>query len=183
LFDEIEKAHPEVFSILLQVLDDGRLTDGQGRIVDFRQTLIILTSNVGGQTISQLSQASESEVHQAVMAELQAQFKPEFLNRLDDIIVFHRLSDKLIEQIVNRQVSRLQARLADKRLSLELKPEAVRLIAEQGYDPVYGARPLKRAIQRLLTDPLAKRLVAGEFKPGDKIQARVKEGRMVLEKK
>jgi ATP-dependent Clp protease ATP-binding subunit ClpB len=183
LFDEIEKAHPEVFSILLQVLDDGRLTDGQGRIVDFRQTMIILTSNVGGQTISQLSRASEKEVHQAVMAELQAQFKPEFLNRLDDIIVFHRLSDKLIEQIVDRQVSRLQVRLADKRLSLDLKPEAVRLIAEQGYDPVYGARPLKRAIQRLLTDPLAKRLVAGEFKPGDKIQARVKEGSLVLEKK
>ncbi len=183
LFDEIEKAHPEVFSILLQVLDDGRLTDGQGRIVDFRQTLIILTSNVGGQTISQLSRASETEVRKTVMAELQAQFKPEFLNRLDDIIVFHRLSEELIEHIVSQQVSRLQTRLADKRLSLDLTPEAVCLIAQQGYDPVYGARPLKRAIQRLLTDPLAKRLVAGEYKPGDKILAGVKEGSLVLEKK
>jgi len=183
LFDEIEKAHPEVFSILLQVLDDGRLTDGQGRTVDFRQALMILTSNVGGQTISQMSEAPENEVRQAVMAELRMHFKPEFLNRLDDIIIFHRLTNRLIEQIVDRQLERLQTRLAEKRITLVLNADAKQLLAQAGYDPVYGARPLKRAIQRLLTDPLAKRLIAGEFLAGDEILVRAEGEELVLEKK
>ncbi|MEW6517761.1 MAG: ATP-dependent chaperone ClpB [candidate division FCPU426 bacterium] len=173
LFDEIEKAHPEVFSILLQVLDDGRLTDGQGRTVDFRQALIILTSNVGGATLSRMAGASEDELQTAVMEELRAQFKPEFLNRLDDIIIFHRLNDGLLRQIVERQLEHLKTRLEAKRLRLELDDRAKDLIAREGYDPVYGARPLKRALQRLLADPLAKRLVAGDFQPGDVIQGRL----------
>jgi ATP-dependent Clp protease ATP-binding subunit ClpB len=173
LFDEIEKAHPEVFSILLQVLDDGRLTDGQGRTVDFRQALIILTSNVGGTTLSRMTDAPESELRSAVTEELRAQFKPEFLNRLDDIIIFHRLDNDLLRQIVDRQLARLQARLQEKRLRLELDDRAKDLVAREGFDPVYGARPLKRALQRLLTDPLAKRLVAGDFQPGDVIRGHV----------
>jgi len=183
LFDEIEKAHPEVFSVLLQVLDDGRLTDGQGRTVDFRQTLIIMTSNVGGQLISQLAHEPETAVRRAVINELQAHFKPEFLNRLDDIIVFHRLSERQVEQIVEKQVDRLRQRLAERKIALELDPGALKLIAAEGYDPVYGARPLKRAIQRLLTDPLSKSLVAGEFQAGDTIVARGAGNEIVAEKK
>ncbi len=182
LFDEIEKAHPEVFSILLQVLDDGRLTDGQGRTVDFRQTLIILTSNAGGQMISQLSDQPEEQVRQAVMNEVRRQFKPEFLNRLDDIIIFRRLDDDLIKQIVDRQVERVRGRLLEKRLSLEMDAAARALIAREGYDPVYGARPLKRVLQRLLIDPLAKRLLAGEFSPGDTIRATAGKDGLVLKK-
>ncbi len=182
LFDEIEKAHPEVFSILLQVLDDGRLTDGQGRTVDFRQALIILTSNVGGVTLSRMADAPESDLRAAVMEELRAQFKPEFLNRLDDIIIFHRLTGDLLRQIVDRQLGRLRTRLEEKRLRLELDDQAKDLIAREGFDPVYGARPLKRALQRLLTDPLAKRLVAGDFQPGDTIRGRAEGDAIHLDK-
>ena len=180
LFDEIEKAHSEVFSVLLQVLDDGRLTDGQGRTVDFRQSLIIMTSNIGGQTISQMSGCSEEEMRQAVMTELRAQFKPEFLNRLDDLILFHRLSEQVIARIVDRQVARLQARLAPRHLRIELDDKARQLLAKEGYDPVYGARPLKRVLQRLVTDPLAKRLIAGDFVVGDKILVQVVDGNLKL---
>ncbi|MCK5242864.1 AAA family ATPase, partial [bacterium] len=180
LFDEIEKAHSEVFSVLLQVLDDGRLTDGQGRTVDFRQSLIIMTSNIGGQTISQMSGRSEEEMRQAVMTELRAQFKPEFLNRLDDLILFHRLSEQVIARIVDRQVARLQARLAPRHLRIELDDKARQLLAKEGYDPVYGARPLKRVLQRLVTDPLAKRLIAGDFVVGDKILVQVVDGNLKL---
>jgi ATP-dependent Clp protease ATP-binding subunit ClpB len=183
LFDEIEKAHPEVFSVLLQVLDDGRLTDGQGRTVDFRQAIIIMTSNVGGQLISQLAHEPESTIRRAVMNELQAHFKPEFLNRLDDIIVFRRLDKIMIQQIVEKQVGRLRQRLAEKKMTLELEPAALELIAREGYDPVYGARPLKRSIQRLLTDPLSKGLVAGTFLPGDIIQVHAAGDELVLKKK
>jgi ATP-dependent Clp protease ATP-binding subunit ClpB len=182
LFDEIEKAHPEVFSVLLQVLDDGRLTDGQGRTVDFKQTLLIMTSNIGSQLIMEMHKATEAEVRTAVMAELRTHFKPEFLNRLDDIIVFHRLSESLIRQIVKKQVDRLRVRLAERGLRLELDESAEKLLAREGYDPVYGARPLKRAIQHLLTDPLAKRLVAGELQRGDLVRVRARGEDMVLEK-
>jgi ATP-dependent Clp protease ATP-binding subunit ClpB len=175
LFDEIEKAHPEVFSILLQVLDDGRLTDGQGRTVDFRQSLIILTSNAGATLITQMTDVPEQVMEKAVREELKNYFKPEFLNRLDDIIVFHRLDTSLIEKIVERQVGRLRARLAEKHISLELDSAAVRALAQEGYDPVYGARPLKRAIQHMLADPLAKRLLGGEFLPNSTILVTARE--------
>jgi ATP-dependent Clp protease ATP-binding subunit ClpB len=175
LFDEIEKAHPEVFSILLQVLDDGRLTDGQGRTVDFRQSLIILTSNVGGTLLTQMAGSPQEVMEKAVREELKSHFKPEFLNRLDDIIVFHRLDESLIEQIVERQVGRFRQRLKEKHINLELDAEAVRALAQEGYDPIYGARPLKRAIQHMLADPLAKRLLAGEFLPDSTILVTAKE--------
>ncbi len=182
LFDEIEKAHPEVFSILLQLLDDGRLTDGQGRTVDFRQTLVILTSNIGGQLLSQLADAPEAEVERQVRELLRAQFKPEFLNRLDDIIVFHRLDERLIAEIVDKQVARLQQRLAGRRIQLQLDDGARRILAREGYDPVYGARPLKRAIQRLLADPLAKQMLSGRFLPGDTVLASAEGEQLVFRK-
>ncbi len=171
LFDEIEKAHPEVFSILLQVLDDGRLTDGQGRTVDFRQSMIIMTSNVGSQLLVQSSQAIDDNLKTAVLQELNHYFKPEFLNRLDDIIIFERLDQELLKAIVSKHVVQLTQRLAEKQIHLTLDDAVVALLAKEGYDPVYGARPLKRTIQRLLTDPLARKLVAGEIGPGDKVQA------------
>jgi ATP-dependent Clp protease ATP-binding subunit ClpB len=183
LFDEIEKAHPEVFSVLLQLLDDGRLTDGQGRTVDFKQTLVIMTSNIGGALISQMASASQEEMEKAVREELKNYFKPEFLNRLDDMVVFHRLDDSLILQITARQVERVAARLRDKRVNLVLDDVALQAIAREGYDPVYGARPLKRAIQRLLTDPLAKRLLANEFLPGSTVEVTAKEGLLRFTKK
>jgi ATP-dependent Clp protease ATP-binding subunit ClpB len=143
--------------------------------VDFRQSLIILTSNVGGTLMTQMADAPEEVMDKAVLEELKTHFKPEFLNRLDDIIVFHRLDPRLIEQIVERQVDRLRRRLAEKNLNLELDASAVRALAQEGYDPVYGARPLKRAIQHLLADPLAKRLLSGEFLPGNTILVTAKE--------
>jgi ATP-dependent Clp protease ATP-binding subunit ClpB len=152
LFDEIEKAHPDVFNVLLQLLDDGRLTDGQGRVVDFRNTVVIMTSNVG-----------------SAPEDLRAVFRPEFLNRIDEIVVFDRLGRGEIDRIVDIQLARLRKLLADRGLELELTPEARSSLADAGYDPAYGARPLKRAIMRGVQDPLATRLLAGEFQPGDTI--------------
>jgi ATP-dependent Clp protease ATP-binding subunit ClpB len=174
LFDEIEKAHPDVFNLLLQILDDGRLTDSQGRVVNFRNTVIIMTSNIGSPLI--LEQAGRlrdpdvrAEVEAGVMAELRRQFRPEFLNRVDDIIVFRPLGVDQITRIVDIQLQRLERLLADRKLSLRVTDAAKELIAEEGYDPAFGARPLKRAIQRLVQNPLAIRVLEGEFREGDTI--------------
>jgi ATP-dependent Clp protease ATP-binding subunit ClpB len=166
LFDEIEKAHPDVFNTLLQLLDDGRLTDGQGRTVDFRNTVIIMTSNVGSQF---LADWTNLDARARVMDELRRTFRPEFLNRVDDIVMFHPLGRGEIDSIVDLQLARIRKLLADRDLDLELTPEARTFLADQGYDPQYGARPLKRALVHYVQDPLARRLLAGELQPGDTI--------------
>jgi ATP-dependent Clp protease ATP-binding subunit ClpB len=174
LFDEVEKAHPDVFNILLQILDDGRLTDSQGRVVNFRNTVIIMTSNIGSPMI--LEQAEQMRdpdgrvvVENAVLAELRRHFRPEFLNRVDDIVVFKPLGMPELTTIVNLQLRRLERLLADRKLRLEVTPAARELIAQEGYDPAYGARPLKRAIQRLVQNPLALRVLEGEFPEGETV--------------
>ena len=166
LFDEIEKAHPDVFNTLLQLLDDGRLTDGQGRTVDFRNTVVIMTSNVGSQYPRGLDRPGARD---KVMAELRRAFRPEFLNRVDDIVFFHRLGRNEIDSIVDLQLERLRKLLRERDLDLELTPEARTWLGDRGYDPQYGARPLKRALMRYVQDPLAKRLLTGDFQPGDTI--------------
>ncbi|MGD9211128.1 MAG: ATP-dependent chaperone ClpB [Desulfobacteraceae bacterium] len=170
LFDEIEKAHPEVFNVLLQILDDGRMTDGHGKTVDFKNTIIIMTSNVGSQFIQELS-GNRAEMEKQVTQTLRAQFKPEFLNRIDEIIIFMNLTTKEIEKIVDIQMDRLSQRLADKNIELYLAQSAKKLLAEKGYDPIYGARPLKRVIQRLLENPLAMEILKGGILEGAKISA------------
>jgi ATP-dependent Clp protease ATP-binding subunit ClpB len=169
LFDEIEKAHPDVFNILLQILDDGRLTDGQGRTVDFKNTVIIMTSNIGSHYITDLGIGDEETLQERVMEALRTQFRPEFLNRVDDIVIFHSLSASQIKRIVDIQLALLRRRLADRKLTIELTDAAKEALAAEGFDPVYGARPLKRAIQRRVQDTLAMRLLDGEFKEGDHI--------------
>jgi ATP-dependent Clp protease ATP-binding subunit ClpB len=171
LFDEVEKAHPDVFNVLLQVLDDGRLTDGQGRVVDFTNTLIILTSNLGSQYLAGLDEGQDvSAVEPQVMEIVRAHFRPEFLNRLDEMILFHRLGQDHMGPIVEIQVSRVQKLLKDRKITLELTEAAKRWLGRVGYDPVYGARPLKRAVQRYLQDPLAEKLLAGEIPDGSTLQ-------------
>ena len=170
LFDEIEKAHPDVFNVLLQVLDDGMLTDGQGRTVDFKQTLIILTSNLGSQALSQMPEGADAaDAKRDVMDAVRAHFRPEFLNRLDEIVIFDRLTRDQMDGIVDIQMRRLLKRLAGRKISLELDEAAHKWLADQGYDPVYGARPLKRVIQKALQDPLAEALLAGEIKDGETV--------------
>ncbi|HEY7725658.1 MAG TPA: ATP-dependent chaperone ClpB [Anaeromyxobacteraceae bacterium] len=172
LFDEIEKAHRDVFNVLLQILDDGRLTDGQGRTVDFRNAVVIMTSNIGSDQIQRLASrpdASLQAIRDAAMENLRAAFRPEFLNRVDEIVVFRPLSREDISRIVEIQLGRLRALLAERNVTLELTEAARETLADAGYDPVFGARPLKRAIQRLVQDPLALRLLRGEFKPGDHV--------------
>jgi ATP-dependent Clp protease ATP-binding subunit ClpB len=169
LFDEIEKAHPDVFNVLLQVLDDGRLTDGQGRTVDFRNTVLILTSNVGSQFIIELGENDREEMERRVMEALRASFKPEFLNRIDDVIIYRQLGRDQIERIVELQLERVKKLLAGRRIQIEVSAEAKKLLAEKGYDPHYGARPLKRVIQRLLQDPLAMKILEGQFPEGSKV--------------
>ncbi len=169
LFDEIEKAHPDVFNIMLQILDDGRLTDGKGRTVDFKNTVIIMTSNIGSQAISASSGDLEKAMPQ-LMEALRSTFRPEFLNRIDDVIVFHRLTENLIKGIVELQLLQLEKILAQKELKLAVAPAAVEALAREGYDPVYGARPLKRLIQKKIQDRLALLLLNGEIRPGDRIQ-------------
>jgi ATP-dependent Clp protease ATP-binding subunit ClpB len=174
LFDEVEKAHPDVFNVLLQVLDDGVLTDGQGRTVDFKQTLIILTSNLGSQALSQLPEgADSSEAKRDVMEAVRSHFRPEFLNRLDEIIIFDRLSREDMDAIVDIQVGLLAERLATRNIKLELDQSARKWLADEGYDPVFGARPLKRVIQKALQDKLAEKLLAGEVLEGDTIYVTV----------
>ncbi len=169
LFDEIEKAHPEVFNVLLQVLDDGRLTDGQGRTVDFRNTVIIMTSNLGSQWIQQYGATDYARMRSMVMETLKESFKPEFLNRVDEIVIYHALPLDQIKRIVGIQVKALQARLAERRITLEIADKAREFIAQEGYDPAYGARPLKRTLQRRVQDPLALMLLEGKFAEGDTV--------------
>ncbi|MDQ2977182.1 MAG: ATP-dependent chaperone ClpB [Acidobacteriota bacterium] len=169
LFDEIEKAHPDVFNVLLQILDDGRLTDAKGRTVDFKNTVLIMTSNLGSREIQALGD-DEKQVREAVLDELRANFKPEFLNRIDDIVIFHQLSREQIEQIIDVQLERLRAMLAERNIRMVLDESARRLLAREGYDPNYGARPLKRAIQTLIQNPLAVKLLRGDILPGQTIR-------------
>jgi ATP-dependent Clp protease ATP-binding subunit ClpB len=169
LFDEIEKAHPDVFNILLQILDDGRLTDSQGRTVDFRNTVIIMTSNIGSSFILENARGDWALVETQVMAEMRRVFKPEFLNRVDDIIIFRPLSTEDIMQIVDLQLERLVRLLAERKITIDVTPEAKRVLAEEGYDPAFGARPLKRAIQRLIQNPLAIAVLEGRFTDGDMV--------------
>ncbi|NVJ99375.1 MAG: ATP-dependent chaperone ClpB [Alphaproteobacteria bacterium] len=181
LFDEIEKAHPDVFNVLLQVLDDGRLTDGQGRTVDFSNTLIILTSNLGSHLIAELKDGEPVEgVRNEVMDVVKASFRPEFINRLDEIILFHRLERGHMAAIVDIQVARLQRLLDDRKIALQLGDDAREWLANMGYDPVYGARPLKRTVQKYLQDPLAEEILKGTVKPGDEILVGAGEGALVL---
>jgi ATP-dependent Clp protease ATP-binding subunit ClpB len=173
LFDEIEKAHPDVFNILLQILDDGRLTDSQGRTVDFRNVVIIMTSNVGSMYILEHAGSEWSTVEKQVMQVLRQTFKPEFLNRVDDIITFRPLGIEQIGSIVELQLKRLRKLLDDRNLTLEVTDKAKKLLAEEGFDPAFGARPLKRAIQRSIQNPLALAVLEGRFADGDKILADV----------
>jgi ATP-dependent Clp protease ATP-binding subunit ClpB len=171
LFDEIEKAHPDVFNVLLQVLDDGRLTDGQGRTVDFRNTLIVMTSNLGAEYLVAQADGEDSEAVRAqVMADVRAHFRPEFLNRIDEIILFHRLKREQMGRIVDIQMERLQKLLDDRKITLALDAKARDWLAEKGYDPAYGARPLKRAIQKSVQDPLAELILSGKIKDGEKVK-------------
>ena len=170
LFDEIEKAHPDVFNVLLQVLDDGRLTDGQGRTVDFRNTLIVMTSNLGAEYLVQLGEEEDTDkVRDLVMAEVRSHFRPEFLNRVDEIILFHRLKREHMGRIVDIQMLRLQKLLEDRKIVLTLEPKAREWLADKGYDPAYGARPLKRVIQKSVQDPLAELILSGKIKDGEKV--------------
>jgi ATP-dependent Clp protease ATP-binding subunit ClpB len=182
LLDEVEKAHPDVFNVLLQVLDDGRMTDGQGRTVDFRNTVIVMTSNLGGQMIQQMSGDDYGVIKLAVMAEVKTFFRPEFVNRIDDIVVFHPLGRSELRSIVDIQLGALRRRLAEREMGLELSDAARDLLAEAGFDPVYGARPLKRAIQQQLENPPAQKIRRGEFAPGDTIDVGVEEGRVAFSK-
>lgn len=170
LFDEIEKAHHDVFNVLLQILDDGRLTDGKGRTVDFRSTVIIMTSNIGSQLIFDRSESSEQELRPELMKTLQHHFRPEFLNRLDEIIIFHKLSKEELQGIVKIQLAQLTDRLADKHLYLEFTDDALQKLAELGFDPQFGARPLKRVIQQKIENKLALMLLENEIKPHDRIK-------------
>lgn len=170
LFDEIEKAHHDIFNLLLQILDDGRLTDGQGHTVDFKNTVIIMTSNIGSQLFSELGENNGEKIRAEVMQAMKLHFRPEFLNRVDEIIVFHRLTEDNIKQIIEIQISRLKKLLEEKKITLEITESAKDFLAREGYDLMYGARPLKRTIQKFVLDPLAEKIVGGEFKEGEKIK-------------
>jgi ATP-dependent Clp protease ATP-binding subunit ClpB len=170
LFDEIEKAHPDVFNVLLQVLDDGRLTDGQGHTVDFRNTLIVMTSNLGSEFLANQPEGQDTDaVRDQVMAVVRASFRPEFLNRVDEIILFHRLQRREMTKIVDIQMGRLAKLLVDRKITLQLEPLAREWLAEKGWDPAYGARPLKRVIQKSVQDPLAELMLAGRVKDGERV--------------
>ena len=169
LFDEIEKAHPDVFNVLLQILDDGRMTDGQGRTVDFKNTILIMTSNLGSQLIMELGEKNRAEMEKQMDEILHRQFRPEFLNRIDEIIIFHGLSKEDLAKIVDIQVDLLTRRLAEKKFSIQLTDKAKDFLIEVGYDPTFGARPLKRAIQRFVQDRLAMLILEGKFNEGDSI--------------
>jgi len=173
LFDEIEKAHPDVFNALLQLLDEGRLTDGQGRVVDFRNAIIILTSNLGSDLI--LNEPKLEKIKPRIDALLKSTFKPEFLNRLDEIITFHRLDKKQIVRIVEIQFERLKARIAEKKINLSLTDKARDFLASAGFDPAFGARPIKRTMQNMIQNELAKLLLAGKIKEGQKIKIDLKD--------
>jgi ATP-dependent Clp protease ATP-binding subunit ClpB len=185
LFDEIEKAHPEVLNVMLQLLDDGRLTDGQGRTVDFKNTIVIMTSNVGSHVIADAAfkgQSLDEGIRRDVMDILRQAFRPEFLNRVDDIIIFHALSKAELRQIIDIQLKGLVKRLEDRKIRVELSEKAKDVLIEEGYDPTYGARPLKRTIQRRILDPLAVRVLQGDFREGDIVHIDVKAGVLVFNK-
>lgn len=186
LLDEVEKAHADVFNILLQVLDDGRLTDGQGRTVDFRNTVIVMTSNLGSHQIQELSGDGSAEAYTqmkaAVMGVVQAHFRPEFINRLDDIVVFHPLDKAQIKSIARIQLHGLEKRLSERGLKLDLDDAALELLGNVGFDPVYGARPLKRAIQSQVENPLAQQILSGQYLGGDTVRVRAEGGRLVFGK-
>jgi ATP-dependent Clp protease ATP-binding subunit ClpB len=170
LFDEIEKAHPDVFNVLLQVLDDGRLTDGQGHTVDFRNTLIVMTSNLGSEFLANQPEGQDTDaVRDQVMAVVRATFRPEFLNRVDEIILFHRLQRKEMTKIVDIQMVRLAKLLEERKITIALDPSAREWLADKGWDPAYGARPLKRVIQKAVQDPLAELILSGAVKDGDRV--------------
>ncbi|NHR06655.1 ATP-dependent chaperone ClpB [Chromobacterium haemolyticum] len=178
LLDEVEKAHPDVFNILLQVLDDGRLTDGQGRTVDFKNTVVVMTSNIGSQQIQAMDTDDYQVIKLAVMAEVKTHFRPEFINRIDEVVVFHGLGEQHIKSIARIQLKSLEGRLAKLDLDLQISEEALALLSEAGFDPVYGARPLKRAIQSELENPLAKAILAGEYPPKSTIMVEARDGRL-----
>ena len=181
LFDEVEKAHPDVFNVLLQVLDDGRLTDGQGRTVNFNNTLIIMTSNLGSEYLAAQEEGEDVEaVRPAVMGAVRAHFRPEFLNRIDEIILFRRLGRSQMDSIVRIQLTDIERRLAERRINLQLEPDALHWLGERGYDPVYGARPLRRVIQKDLIDPIAKRLLAGDIKDGEVVRVSAGDAGLVF---
>ena len=191
LLDEVEKAHPDVFNILLQVLDDGRLTDGQGRTVDFRNCVIVMTSNLGSHVIQEISANSSSDedspeaytqMKAGVMAVVQSHFRPEFINRLDEIVVFHPLDKAQIREIARFQTQYLQKRLAERQIKLEIDESALILLGNVGFDPVYGARPLKRAIQQQLENSLAQKILSGEFVAGNAIHVEAEGGHLVFRK-
>jgi ATP-dependent Clp protease ATP-binding subunit ClpB len=183
LFDEIEKAHADVFNTLLQVLDDGRLTDAQGRTVDFRNTVIIMTSNIGSQYLLEGVTGSgeiKDDAHQAVMSELRRHFRPEFLNRVDDIVLFKALTEPEIERVVELMLNDLRSRLAERRMTLEVTDTARRFIAQQGYDPVFGARPLRRFIAHEVETRIARALIAGDVLDGATLRVAVQQGDIVV---
>jgi ATP-dependent Clp protease ATP-binding subunit ClpB len=182
LFDEVEKAHHDVFNVLLQVLDDGRLTDSQGRTVDFKNTVLIMTSNIGSPQILEAQQngSSYEDVRAVVIGELRRHFRPEFLNRVDETVVFHPLQTDQLTKIVEIQLERLRSRLAERRITLVLSQPALRHLAERGYDPVYGARPLKRLIQQEIETPIARQLIKGELKDGDTATIDMKKEGLVI---
>jgi ATP-dependent Clp protease ATP-binding subunit ClpB len=180
LFDEIEKAHPEVFNVLLQILDDGRMTDGHGRTVDFKNTIVIMTSNVGSQFIQELSTRDRAEMERRVNETLRATFKPEFLNRIDETIIFHNLTEEQIKDIVDIQVGYLTDRLAEKNIELVLSDSARGFLAKRGYDPAYGARPLRRAIQKYLENPLSLEILKGVISEGDRVRAEEQDDTLVF---
>jgi ATP-dependent Clp protease ATP-binding subunit ClpB len=180
LLDEVEKAHPDVFNILLQVLDEGRLTDGQGRTVDFSNTVIIMTSNLGSDIIQSMAGGEYNDMKNAVMEIVGTHFRPEFINRIDDSVVFRPLGKEEIRKIAGIQLQQLGARLADSDLEIEFSNEALDLIGAEGFDPVYGARPLKRTIQNEIENPLAQKILSGEFASGEKIKVELEEGKIVF---
>jgi len=183
LFDEIEKAHPEVFNILLQIMDDGRLTDGQGRTVDFRNTVIIMTSNIGSEYLSAEALRTPEDFENArrqVMNALQGHFRPEFLNRVDDVIIFNPLGKEQLSKIIELRLEDLRRLLAERKISLELTDAAKEMLFSEGYDPAYGARPLKRAIQRMIQDPLALKILDGEVLHGDHVVVDAREHKMTF---
>jgi len=184
LFDEIEKAHPDVFNVLLQLLDDGRLTDSQGRTVDFKNTVVIMTSNIGSTALIEAGErgaAAFDEAAEAVRLQLREHFRPEFLNRVDEVIVFRPLSEEQLAEIVRLLLAAVERRLAEARISVEVTDAARTYLAREGYDPTYGARPLRRAIQRLVENPLAKRILAGEFGAGSTVRIDLRDGALAFE--
>jgi ATP-dependent Clp protease ATP-binding subunit ClpB len=180
LFDEIEKAHPDVFNVFLQILDDGRLTDSQGRTVDFKNTIVIMTSNVGSQYITDLGPDEDETMRRRVNEALREEFRPEFLNRIDEVVIFKQLSREQLRRIVDLQLSRLSKRLEDRHITLEVSDAAKDFLGNEGFDPVYGARPLKRVIQQRLLDRLAVEMLGGNVKDGDTVHVDVENGNIVI---